>query len=240
MGSLSPGPEPGSAAPRQPHCGAWRAGVRVTGPGGRQGAESWQTHRGGFPCAARLLPDHGRVPDGRPGGTGRRGLPPGRLLRARAVRRTTAPATSGTSWRGAREAVRRHRCRPTSTLPSAGRTRRWATTWQWRCGHRPPLRTCPFASFAGQQDSFLDIVGADAVVQAVRRCWASLWTDRAVAYRTANGISHREVGLAVVVQQMVDAGTAGVLFTANPVTGTRTETVIDASPGRGRQWFPAP
>ena len=97
----------------------------------------------------------------------------------------------------------------------------------------------PFASFAGQQDSFMDIVGADAVVQAVRRCWASLWTDRAVAYRTANGISHREVGLAVVVQQMVDAGTAGVLFTANPVTGTRTETVIDASPGPGRPWSPA-
>lgn len=92
----------------------------------------------------------------------------------------------------------------------------------------------PFASFAGQQDSFLDVVGADAVVEAVRRCWASLWTDRAVAYRTTNGISHCEVGLAVVVQQMVDAGTAGVLFTANPVTGTRTQTVIDASPGPGQ------
>lgn len=92
----------------------------------------------------------------------------------------------------------------------------------------------PFASFAGQQDSFMDVVGADAVVEAVRRCWASLWTDRAVAYRTTNGISHREVGLAVVVQQMVGAGTAGVLFTANPVTGTRTETIIDASRGPGR------
>jgi pyruvate,water dikinase len=92
----------------------------------------------------------------------------------------------------------------------------------------------PFASFAGQQDSFMDVVGADAVVEAVRCCWASLWTDRAVAYRTTNGISHREVGLAVVVQQMVDADTAGVLFTANPVTGTRTETVIDASPGAGQ------
>lgn len=92
----------------------------------------------------------------------------------------------------------------------------------------------PFASFAGQQDSFLDVVGADAVVEAVRRCWASLWTDRAVAYRTTNGISHGEVGLAVVVQQMVDAVTAGVLFTANPVTGTRTQTVIDASHGPGQ------
>lgn len=92
----------------------------------------------------------------------------------------------------------------------------------------------PFASFAGQQDSFMDVVGASAVVDAVRRCWASLWTDRAVAYRTTNGISHREVGLAVVVQQMIGAGTAGVLFTANPVTGTRTQTVIDASPGPGQ------
>lgn len=92
----------------------------------------------------------------------------------------------------------------------------------------------PFASFAGQQDSFMDVDGADAVVQAVRRCWASLWTDRAVAYRTTNGISHREVGLAVVVQRMVDATTAGVLFTANPVTGTRTQTVINASAGPGQ------
>ena len=92
----------------------------------------------------------------------------------------------------------------------------------------------PFASFAGQQDSFLDVIGADAVVEAVRRCWASLWSDRAVAYRSANGISNRDVGLAVVVQAMVDAATAGVLFTANPVTGTRTETVINASPGSGQ------
>ncbi len=92
----------------------------------------------------------------------------------------------------------------------------------------------PFASFAGQQDSYLDVVGADDVVEAVRRCWASLWSDRAVAYRSANGISNRDVGLAVVVQAMVDAATAGVLFTANPVTGTRTETVINASPGSGQ------
>ena len=92
----------------------------------------------------------------------------------------------------------------------------------------------PFASFAGQQDSFLDVVGADAVVEAVRRCWASLWSDRAVAYRSANGISNRDVELAVVVQAMADSATAGVLFTANPVTGTRTETVINASPGSGQ------
>ncbi|SDL38914.1 PEP/pyruvate-binding domain-containing protein [Arthrobacter sp. ok362] len=92
----------------------------------------------------------------------------------------------------------------------------------------------PFASFAGQQDSFLDISGADAVVESVRRCWASLWTERAVAYRSAYGIGHRDVGLAVVVQDVVAATTAGVLFTANPVTGTRTQTVIDASAGPGQ------
>jgi phosphohistidine swiveling domain-containing protein len=92
----------------------------------------------------------------------------------------------------------------------------------------------PFASFAGQQDSYLGVVGADALTDAVRRCWASLWSERAVAYRSANGISHRGVGLAVVVQRQVDAAAAGVLFTANPVTGTRTETVIDASRGAGQ------
>ncbi|GAA4954057.1 pyruvate,water dikinase [Nonomuraea thailandensis] len=91
----------------------------------------------------------------------------------------------------------------------------------------------PFASFAGQQDTFLNVVGAQEVVQAVRRCWASLWTDRAVAYRESNGIDHAAVRLAVVVQVMVDARVAGVMFTANPVTGRRRESVIDASPGLG-------
>ena len=91
----------------------------------------------------------------------------------------------------------------------------------------------PFASFAGQQDTFLNVVGADAVLVAVRRCWASLWTDRAVTYRAAQGIEPSAVSLAVVVQRMVDAAVAGVLFTANPVTGRRHEAVIDASPGLG-------
>ncbi|WP_043805712.1 PEP/pyruvate-binding domain-containing protein [Paenarthrobacter aurescens] len=91
----------------------------------------------------------------------------------------------------------------------------------------------PFASFAGQQDTFLNVVGVDAVLDAVSRCWASLWTDRAVAYRTTNVIDHATVALAVVVQEMVNSATAGVMFTANPVTGNRYETVIDASPGLG-------
>nr|WP_310051689.1 PEP/pyruvate-binding domain-containing protein [Arthrobacter ginsengisoli] len=91
----------------------------------------------------------------------------------------------------------------------------------------------PFASFAGQQDTFLNVVGLDAVLAAVRQCWASLWTDRAVSYRATHGINPSTVALAVVVQEMVDAAVAGVLFTANPVTGRRHEAVIDASPGLG-------
>ncbi|MFI1865291.1 PEP/pyruvate-binding domain-containing protein [Streptomyces jumonjinensis] len=91
----------------------------------------------------------------------------------------------------------------------------------------------PFASFAGQQDTHLNIIGADAVADAVRRCWASLWTDRAAAYRETNGIPHDSVYLAVVVQRMVRSAVSGVLFTANPVTGDRRQTVIDAAPGLG-------
>ncbi|WP_434448214.1 PEP/pyruvate-binding domain-containing protein [Lentzea sp. E54] len=91
----------------------------------------------------------------------------------------------------------------------------------------------PFASFAGQQDTFLNVVGEDEVVDAVRRCWASLWTDRAVSYREMNGIDHTTTYLAVVVQRMVQSAISGVMFTANPVTGTRDQIVIDASPGLG-------
>jgi pyruvate,water dikinase len=90
-----------------------------------------------------------------------------------------------------------------------------------------------YASFAGQQDTYLNVIGSAALLDAVRRCWASLWTDRAVSYRNANGIDHRSVALAVVVQRMIDATAAGVMFTANPVTGSRNEIVIDASPGLG-------
>lgn len=91
----------------------------------------------------------------------------------------------------------------------------------------------PYASFAGQQDTYLNIVGVEAVLDAVRRCWASLWTDRAVSYRASNGINPRTVRLAVAVQRMVDASVAGVLFTANPLTGKRRQAVIDANPGLG-------
>jgi rifampicin phosphotransferase len=91
----------------------------------------------------------------------------------------------------------------------------------------------PGASFAGQQDTYLNVVGVDAVLDAVRRCWASLWTDRAVAYRADAGIPHAGTQLAVVVQRMVDAQAAGVLFTADPISGRRTRSVLDAAPGLG-------
>src|SRR5207253_6462089 len=77
------------------------------------------------------------------------------------------------------------------------------------------------------------VIGLEAVLDAVRRCWASLWTDRAVSYRASNHVDARSVRLAVVVQRMVHATVAGVLFTANPITGRRHQAVIDANPGLG-------
>lgn len=91
----------------------------------------------------------------------------------------------------------------------------------------------PDASFAGQHETFLNAVGEQAVQDAIRRCWASLFTERAVVYRAQRGIPHHAVQLAVAVQWMVDASVAGVLFTADPVTGRRDRAVVDASPGLG-------
>ncbi|QLQ36404.1 rifamycin-inactivating phosphotransferase [Micromonospora robiginosa] len=91
----------------------------------------------------------------------------------------------------------------------------------------------PTASFAGQQDSYLNVVGPPAVLAHVSRCWASLFTERAVGYRLRNGIDHRAVRMAVVVQRMVVPDAAGVLFTADPVTGDRRVTSVDAGFGLG-------
>lgn len=91
----------------------------------------------------------------------------------------------------------------------------------------------PDLSFAGQQDTFLNVRGLDALCAAVVQCWSSLWTARAIGYRARNGIDQRSVALAVVVQAMAPAQASGVLFTANPLTGRRTETVIDATLGLG-------
>lgn len=91
----------------------------------------------------------------------------------------------------------------------------------------------PTASFAGQQDSYLNVHGEQAVLHAVQRCWVSLWTARAMAYPPRQGIDPEEVRLAVVVQQLIPADAAGVLFTANPVDGDRDQIVINATWGLG-------
>jgi rifampicin phosphotransferase len=91
----------------------------------------------------------------------------------------------------------------------------------------------PTASFAGQHDTYLNIVGPAAILQHVNRCWASLFTERAVTYRMRNGVDNRKVHMAVVVQQMVLPEAAGVLFTADPVTSNRKVVSVEASFGLG-------
>ncbi|MGE5590573.1 MAG: PEP/pyruvate-binding domain-containing protein [Bacillota bacterium] len=91
----------------------------------------------------------------------------------------------------------------------------------------------PGASFAGQQETYLNIEGPEQVLAAVRQCWSSLWTPRAISYRAHQGISPADVSLAVVIQRLVVAEAAGVLFTANPVNGRRDQMVIDGAWGLG-------
>jgi len=91
----------------------------------------------------------------------------------------------------------------------------------------------PDLSFAGQQDTYLNVIGEEPILQAVVNCWSSLWTARAIGYRMRNHISHDEAALAVVVQEMVQSDVSGVLFTANPLTGALNESVIDATFGLG-------
>jgi rifampicin phosphotransferase len=91
----------------------------------------------------------------------------------------------------------------------------------------------PTASFAGQQDTYLNVVGRAAIPQHISRCWASLFTERAVTYRLRNGFDHQKVHMAVVVQQMVFPRAAGILFTADPVTSNRKVASVEASFGLG-------
>ncbi len=90
----------------------------------------------------------------------------------------------------------------------------------------------PTRSFAGQQATYLNIGGAE-LLEAIKRCWASLWTARAIAYRAHAGIQAEDISMAVVVQELVAADVAGVLFTANPITGARHQVMINASWGLG-------
>ncbi|HWV28654.1 MAG TPA: phosphoenolpyruvate synthase [Dyadobacter sp.] len=91
----------------------------------------------------------------------------------------------------------------------------------------------PSASFAGQQDTYLNVIGSKAILEHVSKCWASLFTDRAIIYRIQNGFDHRKVSLAVVVQRMVFSEASGILFTADPVSSNRKVVSIDASFGLG-------
>ena len=91
----------------------------------------------------------------------------------------------------------------------------------------------PDLSFAGQQDTYLNIRGRDAVYASVRDCWASLWTARALNYRHEHAIAQEAVAMAVVVQKMVPSEVSGILFTANPATGERSEMIVNASFGLG-------
>ncbi|MDQ0198975.1 phosphoenolpyruvate synthase [Neobacillus ginsengisoli] len=91
----------------------------------------------------------------------------------------------------------------------------------------------PFASFAGQHDTYLNIIGRDAILRHISKCWASLFTDRAVIYRIQNGFDHSQVYLSVIVQRMVFPQASGILFTADPITSNRKLLSIDASFGLG-------
>lgn len=91
----------------------------------------------------------------------------------------------------------------------------------------------PLASFAGQQDTYLNIIGKDSILYFVSKCWASLFTDRAVIYRMQNNFDHKKVFLSVVIQKMVFPAASGIMFTADPITSNRKVVSIDASFGLG-------
>ena len=91
----------------------------------------------------------------------------------------------------------------------------------------------PTASFAGQQDTYLNIIGKEAILKHISKCWASLFTDRAVIYRIQNSFDHNKVHLSVVIQKMVFPEAAGIMFTADPITSNRKVVSIDASFGLG-------
>jgi phosphoenolpyruvate synthase/pyruvate phosphate dikinase len=91
----------------------------------------------------------------------------------------------------------------------------------------------PEASFAGQQETYLNVSGADNILEAAKKCWASLWTGRAIGYRLRQGIDSHQIALAVVVQRLIPAEVAGILFTANPINGNRDQVYISSSWGLG-------
>lgn len=115
----------------------------------------------------------------------------------------------------------------------AGALVRFGEQQAWAIRSSATAEDLPSASFAGQQDSFLNVVGRESVLRSVTRCWASLFTERAVAYRAQMGFDHRTVRMAVVVQRMVFPQAAGMMFTADPLTSDRKVTSVEATFGLG-------
>lgn len=103
----------------------------------------------------------------------------------------------------------------------------------WAVRSSATAEDLPTASFAGQHDTFLNVIGPDEIIDRIRRCWASLFTERAIAYRQRHDIDHRSVGIAVVLQQMVIPQASGVMFTADPLSFDRTVVAIEACVGIG-------
>ena len=174
-------------------------------------------------------------------------VPPGFCVTADAFRRIVAPAIEDRLDRLSLPS----RTTATGSAPravrSAGPSKRSRSHAIWR--RRSPValdeqaayavrssataEDLPTASFAGQQDTYLNVIGTESVLAHVRRCWASLFTDRAVTYRLQNGIDHGRVQMAVVIQRMVFPQVAGILFTADPIASNRKVSSIDASFGLG-------
>jgi len=103
----------------------------------------------------------------------------------------------------------------------------------WAVRSSATAEDLPAASFAGQYDTYLNVSGAPAILRHISRCWASLFSERAVAYRASNGVDHKSAGMAVIVQRLLAPQSAGVLFTADPVTGNRTMACVEAVFGLG-------
>ncbi|WP_248929829.1 phosphoenolpyruvate synthase [Paenibacillus hamazuiensis] len=115
----------------------------------------------------------------------------------------------------------------------AGALRRAGARYAYAVRSSATAEDLPMASFAGQQDTYLNVCGEEQLLEAIRKCWASLFTDRAISYRAKNRFDHRSVLLSVVVQSMVFPEVSGIMFTADPVSGRRSTVSIDASFGLG-------
>ena len=179
-------------------------------------------------------------------------VPPGFCVTTRAFRAFLAEDTRMTAWLAELDALARADLEGARRLGAATRQHlaarsvpaaiREVLVAAWRAAgpenayavrSSATAEDLPEASFAGQQDTYLNVRGEAALVDRVRACWASLYTDRAILYRLENGIAAREVALSVVVQRMVRAEKSGILFTADPATGHRFTTAIDAGYGLG-------